>query len=284
MPAAPSARFTNRLAGEKSPYLRQHAHNPVDWFPWGAEAFARARAEQKPIFLSVGYSTCHWCHVMAHESFEDPEVAGLINKTFIPIKVDREERPDIDMFYMKICQMMTNTGGWPLTILMTPDKQPFFAGTYFQRETKFGRTGLLDLIPSVKELWDKHNTEVLSSASQITEALYNQSRSEPGGEIGQAELALAYNQLRENFDKEHAGFGLAPKFPIPHTLMFLLRYWKQTNDIYALEMVKKTLEAMRRGGIYDHIGFGFHRYSTDPVWLVPHFEKMLYDQALISMA
>ncbi len=274
----------NRLAKEKSPYLLQHAHNPVNWYPWGDEAFTAAKKQDKPIFLSIGYSTCHWCHVMAHESFENPEVARLINETFIPIKVNREERPDIDMFYMRVCQMMTNTGGWPLTIMMTSDKQPFFAGTYFQRETKFGRTGLLDLIPRIKELWEKHNTEVLSSASQIIESLYNQTRLEPGGEISTAELTLAYNQLKETFDKEHAGFGLSPKFPIPHTLMFLLRYWNRTSDSYALEMVKKTLEAMRRGGIYDHIGFGFHRYSTDPVWLVPHFEKMLYDQALIAMA
>lgn len=273
----------NRLAREKSPYLLQHADNPVDWYPWGDEAFKTAKKQNKPIFLSIGYSTCHWCHVMAHESFENPEVAGLINDAFIPIKVDREERPDIDMLYMKVCQMMTGTGGWPLTIMMTPDKQPFFAGTYIQKETKFGRTGLLDLIPRIKELWEKHNTEVLSSASQITEAIYSKSGTEPGKEFGTEQMLLAYNQLRENYDKYYAGFGSAPKFPVPHNLMFLLRYWKRTGDIYALDMVKKTLDAMRRGGIYDHIGFGFHRYSTDPMWLVPHFEKMLYDQALIAM-
>jgi len=275
---------TNRLAREKSPYLLQHANNPVDWYPWGEEAFEAARKQNKPVFLSIGYSTCHWCHVMAHESFEDPSAARLLNETFIPIKVDREERPDIDMFYMKVCQVMTGSGGWPLTILLTPDKQPFFAATYIQRETAFGRTGLLELIPRIKELWEKHNTEVLSSASQITEALYNTGRQEPGNELGINELNLAYKELKENFDKFYAGFGPAPKFPMPHYLMFLLRYWKRNGDIYALEMVKKTLEAMRRGGIYDHLGFGFHRYSTDPAWLVPHFEKMLYDQALITIA
>lgn len=279
-----SEQKANRLAREKSPYLLQHAYNPVDWYPWGEEAFEAARRQNKPVFLSIGYSTCHWCHVMAHESFENPEIGKLMNGAFISIKVDREERPDIDMLYMTVCQMMTGSGGWPLTIIMTPEKRPFFAGTYFQRETKFGRTGLQDLIPRIKEVWEKHEIEVLDSANQITEALQQTNLPQPGGDPGISELDLAYRQLYEKYDKEHGGFGLAPKFPTPHNLMFLLRYWKRTGNSEALEMVKKTLEAMRRGGIYDHLGFGFHRYSTDPVWLVPHFEKMLYDQALTAMA
>ena len=274
----------NRLAYEKSPYLLQHADNPVDWYPWGAEAFERARRENKPIFLSIGYSTCHWCHVMAHESFEDPQIGSLMNDAFVSVKVDREERPDIDMLYMTVCQMMTGSGGWPLTIIMTPDKKPFFAGTYIPRETRFGRLGMSDLIPRIKEIWATRKDEVLSSASQITTALQKATLPTPGEELGEAMLHLAYEQLRDRFDEKHGGFGGAPKFPTAHNLLFLLRYWKRTKDRKALDMVEKTLQEMRRGGIYDHIGFGFHRYSTDRQWLVPHFEKMLYDQALLAMA
>ena len=274
----------NRLAYEKSPYLLQHADNPVDWYPWGAEAFEKATKEDKPVFLSIGYSTCHWCHVMAHESFEDPQISMLMNDVFVSVKVDREEHPDIDMLYMTVCQMMTGSGGWPLTIIMTPDKQPFFAGTYIPRETRFGRVGMLELIPRIKEVWARRKDEVLSSASQVTAALQKTTLPVPGEELGEPMLRLAYEQLSERFDEEHGGFGGAPKFPTAHNLLFLLRYWKRTKKGKALDMVEKTLQAMRRGGVYDHIGFGFHRYSTDRRWLVPHFEKMLYDQALLAMA
>ena len=276
--------MANRLAKEKSPYLLQHADNPVDWYPWGLEAFQKAAKENKPIFLSIGYSTCHWCHVMAHESFQDPVIASLMNNTFISIKVDREERPDIDMLYMSVCQMMTGSGGWPLTIIMTPGKEPFFAGTYIPRETRFGRQGMLELIPSIKEIWETRKGEVMDSADQITAALQNAASREPGEELDEAVLHLTYEQLKDRFDEKHGGFGGEPKFSTPHNLRFLLRYWKRTSDGEALAMVEKTLQAMRCGGIYDQIGFGFHRYSTDRRWLIPHFEKMLYDQALLAMA
>ena len=276
--------MANRLAKEKSPYLLQHADNPVDWYPWGLEAFQKAAKENRPIFLSIGYSTCHWCHVMAHESFQDSQVANLMNNTFISIKVDREERPDIDMLYMSVCQMMTGSGGWPLTIIMTPVKKPFFAGTYIPRETRFGRQGMLELIPSIKEIWETRKGEVMDSAGQITAALQNAALQEPGEKLDEAILHLAYEQLKDRFDEKSGGFGRAPKFPTPHNVLFLLRHWKRTNNGEALAMVEKTLQAMRCGGIYDQIGFGFHRYSTDRHWLVPHFEKMLYDQALLAMA
>ena len=276
--------YQNRLISEPSPYLQQHAGNPVDWYPWGDEAFARARQENKPIFLSIGYSTCHWCHVMAHESFQDPEVARLMNETFISIKVDREERPDIDNVYMTVCQMATGSGGWPLTIIMTPEKEPFFAGTYIPKETRFGNIGMLELIPRVRQLWATRQTEVLESAANLKAALQQNSATTPGKELNEADLTNTYQQLRERFDERLGGFGSAPKFPTPHHLLFLLRYWKRTGDKQALFMVEKTLQAMSRGGIYDHIGFGFHRYSTDSKWLVPHFEKMLYDQALLATA
>jgi len=274
----------NRLMLEKSPYLRQHGENPVDWYPWGAEAFQKAHNENRPIFLSIGYSTCHWCHVMAHESFEDPEVARLMNDLFVSIKVDREERPDIDGIYMTVCQMMTGSGGWPLTIIMTPDKKPFFAGTYFPKHSRPGRIGMMDLVPRVKEVWATQQTDVLNSADKITEALRQASSDGPGEALDESTLRLAYEQLAERFDEIHGGFASAPKFPTPHNLLFLIRYWRRTGQEKALEMVEKTLRAMRWGGIYDHAGFGFHRYSTDQQWLVPHFEKMLYDQALLTMA
>jgi len=274
----------NRLISQKSPYLLQHAENPVDWYPWSEEAFEKAKKENKPVFLSIGYSTCHWCHVMAHESFEDPEVAKLMNETFVSVKVDREERPDIDSVYMTVCQMMTGSGGWPLTIIMTPNKEPFFAATYIPKETRFGRVGMLTLIPSIKELWSTRQAEVLSSASQITASLRKTTPEAPGEGLNDPLLHLAYEQLLERFDEHHGGFGSAPKFPTPHNLLFLLRYWKRTGNEKALNMGEKTLQSMRRGGIYDHVGFGFHRYSTDSRWLVPHFEKMLYDQALLAIA
>lgn len=275
----------NRLANEKSPYLLQHADNPVDWYPWGDEAFAQARVEDKPVFLSIGYSTCHWCHVMAHESFEDPHVAALMNDAFVNIKLDREERPDIDSVYMDVCQMMTQSGGWPLTIIMTPDKRPFFAATYIPRQSRFGRPGMVELIPQIKHLWQERRGEVLRVAAQVADALQEMaSQSVAGDVLDEATLHAAYHHLERRFDSWHGGFGQAPKFPTPHHLMFLLRYWKRTGQARALEMVEQTLQAMRRGGVYDHVGFGFHRYSTDREWFLPHFEKMLYDQALLTMA
>jgi uncharacterized protein YyaL (SSP411 family) len=276
--------ISNRLINEKSPYLLQHADNPVDWYPWGDEAFEKARKEDKPIFLSIGYSTCHWCHVMEHESFEDEAVAKLMNSVFISIKVDREERPDIDNIYMTVCRLMTGGGGWPLTIIMTPDKKPFFAGTYIPRENRYGRLGMLELIPRIKEAWVNRRDDVLGGAEQVIEAL-RRTGDVPGDEpLDESILHTAFREFQQGFDERHGGFGNAPKFPTPHNLLFLLRYWRRTGREKALDMVEKTLQALRRGGIYDHVGSGFHRYSTDDLWLVPHFEKMLYDQALMAMA
>ncbi|MDY6911402.1 MAG: thioredoxin domain-containing protein [Chloroflexota bacterium] len=274
----------NRLISEKSPYLLQHAGNPVDWYPWCDEAFKKAREEDKPIFLSIGYSTCHWCHVMAHESFENERVAQLMNDAFVSIKVDREERPDIDSIYMTVAQMMTGAGGWPLTIIMTPEKKPFFAATYIPRESRFGRAGMVDIIPRIKEIWETRKGELLDSAKKITAAMQQVASGTSGEELSVHLLSQAYAQLAERFDAQHGGFGAAPKFPTPHNLSFLLRYWRSTEDAKALAMAERTLQAMRLGGMYDHIGFGFHRYSTDREWLVPHFEKMLYDQAMLAMA
>jgi hypothetical protein len=278
------ARRANRLIHEKSPYLLQHAYNPVDWYPWSPEAFEKAQRENRPIFLSIGYSTCHWCHVMEHESFEDPDVAKLMNETFVCIKVDREERPDIDDIYMTVCQMMTGSGGWPLTIFLTADQKPFFAATYIPKESRFGRLGMLELIPQVKALWMSQGEDVKRSAEEVTQALKKISVVSPVEELNESVLQAAYEQLARSFDEGHGGFGRAPKFPIPHHLTFLLRYWRRSGQKKALVMVEKTLQAMRLGGIYDHLGFGFHRYSTDAHWLTPHFEKMLYDQALLAMA
>ena len=274
----------NRLISEKSPYLLQHAYNPVNWYPWGPEAFELAKRENKPVFLSIGYSACHWCHVMEKESFADDEAAGLINEVFIPIKVDREERPDIDTVYMKVCQLMTGSGGWPLTIIMTPDKRPFFSATYLPKESRPGRIGLLDLVPRIKTMWRDKPEDINRFSDEITAAVKREETSLPGDTLGEAVLQSAYEELSGRFDEQHGGFGDAPKFPTPHNLMFLLRYWKSKKEPKALTMVEKTLQAMRLGGIYDHVGSGFHRYSTDRIWLAPHFEKMLYDQALISMA
>jgi uncharacterized protein YyaL (SSP411 family) len=276
--------MSNHLINETSPYLLQHANNPVDWYPWGPEAFERAQRENKPIFLSIGYSTCHWCHVMAHESFEHPEVARLMNEAFVSIKVDREERPDIDSVYLSACQAMTGSGGWPLSIIITPDKKPFFAATYIPRESRFGLIGMMELIPHIRELWATRRGEALSLSNKIATVLQQTSPDTLGEELDKATLELTYEQLAQRFDGQHAGFGSAPKFPTSHNLLFLLRYWKRRGTQAALDMVEKTLQAMRHGGIYDHVGFGFHRYSTDSQWLVPHFEKMLYDQAMLAMA
>ncbi|MFA7158057.1 MAG: thioredoxin domain-containing protein, partial [Kiritimatiellia bacterium] len=278
------AKKLNRLAMEKSPYLLQHATNPVDWFPWGKEAFEKAEKEDKPVFLSIGYSTCHWCHVMERESFEDAEVAGLMNETFICIKVDREERPDIDRAYMAVCRMMTGGGGWPLTIMMTPEKKPFFAGTYIPRENRFNQTGLLELIPRIRETWLAQRENITEPAEAAAKAAMKTSSAAPGQIPAESLLEDAFTELSRYYDESHGGFGEAPKFPSPSNLLFLLRYWKRTGNRNSLDMVAKTLDMMRSGGIYDQIGFGFHRYSTDREWRVPHFEKMLYDQAMLIMA
>jgi len=268
----------NRLALEQSPYLRQHADNPVDWYPWGDEAFAKARSENKPIFLSIGYSTCHWCHVMEHESCEDAEVAALMNRAFVCVKVDREERPDVDHIYMTVCQMMTGSGGWPTTLLLTPDRRPFFAATYIPKSS------MLSFIPRVEAAWRDHRDSVLTDSERVTRALESATASESGDELGLDAIRDAYRGFAASFDSSYGGFGSRPKFPTPHNLMFLLRYWKRTGEAPALAMVEKTLDRMRRGGVFDQVGFGFHRYSTDAQWLLPHFEKMLYDQALLLLA
>ena len=274
----------NRLIDEKSPYLLQHAYNPVDWHAWGVEAFERAKQEDKPIFLSIGYSTCHWCHVMEKESFEDDEVAELMNKVFVSIKVDREERPDIDHAYMTVCQMMTGGGGWPLNIVMTPDKKPFFAGTYFPKYSRQGRIGLLDLSARIEQLWFNDRAQIDDATEKIVTALNLSTEQDPTGILDLGTLKTAFNQLTQRFDPRYGGFGEAPKFPTPHNILFLLRYWKRSGDEKALQMATMTLDQMRLGGIFDHVGFGFHRYSTDAQWLTPHFEKMLYDQAMLALA
>jgi len=273
---------SNRLINEKSPYLLQHAHNPVDWFSWSDEAFTKAKQEDKPIFLSIGYSTCHWCHVMEKESFEDGEIADLLNKNYISIKVDREERPDIDHIYMNVCRAMTGQGGWPLTIIMTPDKKPFLAGTYFPKESKWGRIGLKELLPKVIDKWENEREEIVDTSNKVVDYINPKLNVFKTGTIDHEMIEQGYHQFANQFDEQYGGFGKEPKFPTPHNLMFLMRYWKKTNDKHALEMVKKTLIAMHSGGMYDHVGFGFARYSTDREWLVPHFEKMLYDNALLA--
>lgn len=280
----PENKKPNRLVHEKSLYLLQHAYNPVDWYPWSEEAFAQARREAKPIFLSIGYSTCHWCHVMEKESFEDDEVAAVLNRVFICIKVDREERPDIDHLYMTVCQAMTGSGGWPLTILISPDKRPFFAGTYFPKTSRQGRVGVIELAERAEKLWQTAQKDLIKTADNVLKTLQSMSKTSPGDLPGEEVLHKGYQQLASRFDPQHGGFSNAPKFPTPHNLLFLLRYWKRTGNAAALEMVEKTLLAMNKGGIYDHLGFGFHRYSTDRHWLLPHFEKMLYDQALLILA
>jgi uncharacterized protein YyaL (SSP411 family) len=274
----------NHLGKEKSPYLQQHAYNPVDWYPWGEEAFVKAEKENKPVFLSIGYSTCHWCHVMEKESFEDGKIAEMMNDVFVSIKVDREERPDIDNVYMTVCQMLAGMGGWPLTIIMTPDKKPFFAGTYFPKDNRMGNIGMRGLITKIKDLWNSKHDDILNSAEDISHSLVMNTTSRISKEIDESIFDKAFEELSNSFDSEYGGFGTSPKFPTAHNLFFLLRYWKRRGVDEALTMVEKTLHEIRKGGIYDHIGFGFHRYSTDREWIVPHFEKMLYDQAMLTMA
>ena len=258
--------MANRLKHEKSPYLLQHGENPVNWYPWCDEAFQAAAAEDKPVFLSIGYSTCHWCHVMAHESFEDEQVAALLNRHFICIKVDREERPDIDAVYLSVCQAMTGTGGWPLTILMTAKQRPFFAGTYFPKQGRYGRPGLLELLERVIFLWNNQREQLLEASDQITAVM----RRPPAAFGRNPDLRLlqkAYHSLQQSFDSRWGGFGEAPKFPTPHNLLFLMYYGAQEGQPEALRMAERTLDAMARGGICDQIGGGFSRYSTDEKWL-----------------
>lgn len=272
----------NRLAQAASPYLRQHAGNPVDWYPWGEEAFRRAREEDKPIFLSIGYSTCHWCHVMARESFEDREIAALLNAHFVAVKVDREERPDIDSIYMAVCQAFTGSGGWPTTVFITADQRPFFAGTYFPKTSRYGTPGLKELLEIIADRWKNDRAELLRAADEASAAL--RAGRTPAGGPEEALLDAALAQYRDSFDDVYGGFGSAPKFPAPHNLDFLLRMYETRGDEQALQMAEKTLLHMYSGGMFDHIGYGFCRYSTDRRFLVPHFEKMLYDNALLLSA
>ncbi|HEU5251470.1 MAG TPA: thioredoxin domain-containing protein [Thermoanaerobaculia bacterium] len=276
--------MANRLAKEKSPYLLQHADNPVDWYPWGDEAFSRAKAEDKPIFLSIGYSTCHWCHVMEHESFENEAIAELINRNFVPIKVDREERPDIDDIYMTAVQTMTGSGGWPLSLFLTPEGHPFYGGTYYPPDDQYGRPGFPTLLRAIADAWKTRRVELESSAGQLVEHLDAATRAPGGPEVGADALERAARALAAEFDPRYGGFGGAPKFPPAMRLEFLVRYFVRTGEPRAREMVETTLARMAAGGVYDHVGGGFHRYSTDAKWLVPHFEKMLYDNALLARA
>ncbi|WFN35100.1 thioredoxin domain-containing protein [Methanogenium sp. S4BF] len=274
----------NHLKDTHSPYLLQHAENPVVWYPWCEEAFSRAHTENKPIFLSIGYSSCHWCHVMAHESFEDTDVAAILNRSFISIKVDREERPDIDAVYMAFARALTGTGGWPLSIVMTPDREPFFAATYIPKTGRFGRKGLIDILGEIVTLWQKNNTGVRDSAGKLRAAMEKQAAHPPEGTFGGDAVHTAFRELSGSFDEEYGGFGTTPKFPSPHTIVFLLKYWKFSGNTDARRMAEKTLDAMITGGICDHIGGGFHRYSVTRDWRTPHFEKMLYDQAMMLYA
>jgi hypothetical protein len=271
--------MSNSLINERSPYLRQHSENPVDWLPWGAEAFYKAQQEDKPIFLSIGYSTCHWCHVMEQESFENPQVAAILNRYFVSIKVDREERPDVDSVYMKVCMALNGSGGWPLTIVMTPEKLPFFAGTYIPRESRNGQAGLIPLLGAIARKWNEDRESLLSTASEIR-SYVSQPESLSPAQPGKDKIDAAFKQLQGAYDEEYGGFGTAPKFPSPHDLLFLLRLSYYSNNQQARQMVDNSLRQMYRGGIYDHFGGGFSRYSTDREWLAPHFEKTLYDNAM----
>ena len=273
----------NHLKNETSPYLIQHAKNPVNWYPWCDEAFHEAKTENKPIFLSIGYSTCHWCHVMAHESFEDNKTAEILNKNFVSIKVDREERPDIDSVYMSVCLALTGSGGWPMSIFMTWDKKPFFAGTYFPPHSQYGMPGFKELLNTIANNWNSNKKELLESAEEIIKHLKN-TQSDEQTKTGNDLIKQAVRIFEHTFDSTHGGFGDAPKFPTPHNLIFLMLYAKQNDNSNALKMAEKTLIQMRKGGIFDHIGYGFSRYSTDMYYLAPHFEKMLYDNALLIIA
>jgi uncharacterized protein YyaL (SSP411 family) len=281
---------TNRLSQEKSPYLLQHAHNPVDWRPWGKEAFEEARKQNKPIFLSIGYSTCHWCHVMERESFENEAIAAILNENFICIKVDREERPDIDRIYMTYVQATTGGGGWPMSVWLTPDLKPFVGGTYFPPEDRYGRPGFPTALHRIAEAWSKDRERIVNSSENVLEQLRNETKFAPAGRlpdgsmVSKDTLESGFNVFRRSFDTKRGGFGSAPKFPRPVTHNFLLRYYARTKNIEALDMVVATLHAMAKGGMNDQLGGGFHRYSVDANWFVPHFEKMLYDQAQLAIS
>ncbi len=278
-------KYTNRLAKEKSPYLLQHAHNPVDWYPWGKEAFEKAKKEDKPIFLSIGYSTCHWCHVMEHESFEDEEVAKILNEKFVAIKVDREERPDVDQIYMAAVQAMTSHGGWPLSAWLTPDLKPFMGGTYFPKEDRFGRPGFKTILTRIDELWKTKKAELVESGDQVAAHLKKMSEAEEPGEVKvDAVLEKGHFQIEKSYEPRFGGFSQQPKFPHSTTIQYLLRHHARTGNKDSLQMAEKSLTEMARGGIYDQLGGGFARYSTDSMWIVPHFEKMLYDNALLAVA
>ncbi len=279
---AKAGRSANRLIDEKSPYLLQHAYNPVDWFPWGSEALAKAKNDNKPIFLSIGYSTCHWCHQFSKESFEDEETAKMINKNFIPIKVDREERPELDAYYMDAVQAMTGGGGWPLSVFLTPDLKPFYGGTYFPPEPRYGMPSFRQVLEFVSRIWKNKREEALGTAKEITVAIQNAQKTTEKGKPSGDLVDAAGSELLAMFDSQHGGFGSAPKFPLPLSVSFLLRYHFRTGKEIALVAARRTLDTMLSGGIRDHIGGGFHRYSTDRVWLIPHFEKMLYDNALLA--
>ncbi len=279
--------MANRLKNETSAYLRQHAEQPVDWYPWGEEALAKARAEDKPIFLSIGYSTCHWCHVMAHETFADAEVAKLLRDNFVAIKVDREERPDLDQIYMLSCQFFTGSGGWPLSIFISPEGLPFFAGTYFPKQSsaELKMPGFIEVLHYLAERWLNDRQGLLNNGEKVADLLRSQLNVPAVDEVLSVDLlGAAAEHLQENFDAENGGFGEAPKFPTPHQLLFLLRWQQRSGAEIALTMVEKSLDKMAAGGIFDHLGGGFHRYSVDRQWRIPHFEKMLYDQAMIALA
>jgi hypothetical protein len=277
----------NRLIFEKSPYLLQHAANPVDWYPWGEEAFEKARREDKPVMVSIGYSTCHWCHVMEEESFENPEIGDMLNRAVVSIKVDREERPDVDNTYMTACRLLTGAGGWPLNIFLTPDKKPFFAATYLPPESRNDMAGINDVVQRISNMWKEKRDDLLETGEKVTASLTRLGSTEGEAEkaaLNEVPLQAAYEKFLEHFDKERSGFGDAPKFPIPHNLSLLLRLWQRFGQENAHAMALRTLQHIRLGGIYDHIGFGVHRYAVDRFWRVPHFEKMLYDQALLALA
>ncbi|MDY7040124.1 MAG: thioredoxin domain-containing protein, partial [Chloroflexota bacterium] len=277
--------MSNHLANESSPYLLQHAENPVSWFPWGEEALQKAKIEDKPIFLSIGYSACHWCHVMAHESFEDERVAAILNEHFVSIKVDREERPDLDRIYMSAVQAMTGSGGWPMSVFLTPEGQPFYGGTYFPPTPRYGMPSFKDVLLAVAAAWQNRRPELVEGGKRLVATIEAQSvlRGDAKREdVKRDTLGVAFENLRQRFDRLHGGWGTAPKFPQPMAIEFLLRHHHVTGDSQVLQMATQTLEAMARGGMYDQLGGGFHRYSVDDRWLVPHFEKMLYDNAQLT--
>lgn len=274
----------NHLGNERSLYLRQHARNPVDWYPWGQEALAAAKDLDRPLFISIGYSACHWCHVMARESFEDEYVGSVLNRDYVSIKVDREERPDLDGIYMSACQMISGGGGWPLTIIATPEGKPFFAGTYFAKGGSVGSPGIVDVLQDIATRWKLARGEVTKVAEEVAKALQEFASYREPAELSPDILAVGRRQAESSFDEVNGGFEVVPKFPTPHRLSYLLRYHQMTGDGMARDMVMLTLRRMREGGLFDHVGYGFHRYSTDARWLLPHFEKMLYDQALLAMA